>query len=273
MPSIRSFPWTSVAVGLACAAVVVFDGRPSHADSAKEGDSVSPDSTPTGDAPPTGVDPAAWRLYRRGLDHFNAGRYGAAVADFRASYDVTPSPGLLYNIAQALRLGGDCVGARAAYDGFLATNPPEKIRRRAEARLAELNGCASGPRQPLALAAPPLPISSLPSGAVSAGSPASRGARTTSRPFPRRRAGGIASGAAALLLASAGVYFGVSAGAASDDVSRTVHEARPWDATSMAREREGLRHETWSVGFGAAALVAGAVSGWLLLFPAEQGEP
>jgi hypothetical protein len=269
MPSIRSFLSTSAAVALACAAVVVVDGRPSHADPAREGDSLSPE------APPAGVDPAAWRLYRRGLDHFNAGRYGDAVDDFRASYDVTPSPGLLYNVAQALRLGGDCAGARKAYDEFLATNPPEKIRRRTEARLAELKGCASGPTQPPALAARPPPISSLPpSFAISSGAPASKGgARTASRSFSRRRAGGIASSAAALVFAAAGVYFGVSAGAASDDVSRAVNEARPWDATSMAREREGLRHETWSIGFGAAALVAGAVSAWLLLYPAEQGAP
>jgi len=99
-------------------------------------------------APPPGDqggDQRARRLTEEGLRQFANHRYDRAVEAFEASYDIVPLPGLLYDLAQAHRLKGDCKVAHSFYTRFLASAPPEKIRKRAEARLAEMEACSGQP--------------------------------------------------------------------------------------------------------------------------------
>jgi tetratricopeptide (TPR) repeat protein len=67
-------------------------------------------------------------------DHIAAGkrafadqRYAEAAAEFRAAYDLQPDPKLLYSIAQAQRMAGDCTGAIASYEAFIATKSDPKL--------------------------------------------------------------------------------------------------------------------------------------------------
>lgn len=68
--------------------------------------------------------PEAQALYERGLGRFQAHDYGGAIADFEAGYAIEPRREFLFAEGQAKRLGGDCKGAVALYQRFLATNPP-----------------------------------------------------------------------------------------------------------------------------------------------------
>ena len=45
--------------------------------------------------------------YDKAVSHFNANEYGPAAEEFLAVYKAVPQPALLYNAAQAYRLGGD----------------------------------------------------------------------------------------------------------------------------------------------------------------------
>ncbi len=67
--------------------------------------------------------PEAAALYTRGLERFAARDYAAAIADLEAGYAIEPRREFLFAEGQAKRLAGDCKGAVALYQRFLATDP------------------------------------------------------------------------------------------------------------------------------------------------------
>ena len=67
--------------------------------------------------------PEAAALYTRGLERFSARDYAGAIADLEAGYAIEPRREFLFAEGQAKRLAGDCKGAVALYQRFLATNP------------------------------------------------------------------------------------------------------------------------------------------------------
>ena len=67
--------------------------------------------------------PEAAVLYKRGLERFTARDFAGAVADLEAGYTIDPRREFLFAEGQAKRLAGDCKGAVALYQRFLATSP------------------------------------------------------------------------------------------------------------------------------------------------------
>lgn len=100
--------------------------------------------------PPSPADQA----HRAGKEAFARGDYPEAAARFdealRLSGDVTH----LFNLAQALRLAGDCPAAYRSYRIFLAEWPDAPNRADVEAKMAALEGCA---RPPVRLTPVPVP--------------------------------------------------------------------------------------------------------------------
>lgn len=82
------------------------------------------------DAPEMSADAEA-RL-KRGLEHYAAKDYEAAIAEFSTAYDLEPHPQFLYAWAQAERLSGDCPSAVTLYRRFLDTGPDESQAAAAE---------------------------------------------------------------------------------------------------------------------------------------------
>ncbi len=66
--------------------------------------------------------PSAEDLYTEGKAAYDRADYQAAVAKWQASYDLSKESGLLFNLAQAKRLAGDCVSALATYRRVLASD-------------------------------------------------------------------------------------------------------------------------------------------------------
>ena len=93
--------------------------------------------------PPTAEARAVARAhYEKAVNHFNAGEYVAAADEFLAVHDAVPQPALLYNAAQAYRLGGDGPKALENYRTFLKEAPNAKQRPDVERRIKELEGKA-----------------------------------------------------------------------------------------------------------------------------------
>jgi hypothetical protein len=86
----------------------------------------------------------ARKLAEKGRAAHNAGNYNAAVSAFKEAYVLAPSPGLLFNIAQAYRLAGSCDESAWMYRRFLDTNPLGEHRALAEGHLAAVEKCGSG---------------------------------------------------------------------------------------------------------------------------------
>ncbi len=89
-------------------------------------------------APPATSDKSrtvAQKVYSQGVDHYKAGRMVEALAAFRASYDMVPSPNSHLMIARTLRDRGDLVEAYAEY-GKVVTEAEEAAQREARYRSA-----------------------------------------------------------------------------------------------------------------------------------------
>ena len=64
--------------------------------------------------------PTPETLYTEGQTAYERGDYGAAITKWQAAYDLSKENGLLFNLAQAKRLAGDCAGALTSYRNFVA---------------------------------------------------------------------------------------------------------------------------------------------------------
>ena len=67
--------------------------------------------------------PGAEDLYTEGKIAYDRADYATAVAKWQAAYDLSKESDLLFNLAQAKRLSGDCTGAIATYHRFIADDP------------------------------------------------------------------------------------------------------------------------------------------------------
>lgn len=117
----------------------------------------------TDPATPDAVPPEARALAARGRALHDAGDYRRAIAAFAGAYAIAPSPGLLFNLAQASRLNGDCAGARGLYRRFLATGPHAEARALAHTHLKAVERCARARAGPPRFATPATtPATTLP---------------------------------------------------------------------------------------------------------------
>ncbi|HVR61962.1 MAG TPA: hypothetical protein VMU50_08690 [Polyangia bacterium] len=187
-------------------------------------------------APPADAAPpmseAARAHYDRGLALFAAKDYRAAIAELAAGFAIEPRREFLFAEAQAQRLGGDCRGAVALYQRFLATEPPAIQVSAAQVGLAR---CA----QQMATAPPPAPLIPTPAPAVPAPS-VDRG------PWYRDAAGGVLLGAG---IVAAGVGAGLVISAADATNTGVTYDDYSQKRASIERR--------WNI--GAVALAAGAV--------------
>lgn len=90
--------------------------------------------------------------YEAGKRLFLAKRYAEALDEFRRALALAPRPEVLYSIAQAQRLLGDCPSAIETYRAFLAGRPGEPL---ADYARANIERCEAEPRNPSV--APDLP--------------------------------------------------------------------------------------------------------------------
>lgn len=84
----------------------------------------------TGHAEPARVD-----HYEAGKRLFLAKRYTEALDEFRRALAIAPRPEVLYSIAQAQRMLGDCPSAIETYRAFLAGRPGEPLADYARANI------------------------------------------------------------------------------------------------------------------------------------------
>jgi tetratricopeptide (TPR) repeat protein len=71
---------------------------------------------------------AARDHFKKGTKAYDLGRYLEAAHEYEAAYELKDDPALLFNIAQAYRLGGDSVDAIRAYKSFVERRPARTTR-------------------------------------------------------------------------------------------------------------------------------------------------
>ena len=108
--------------------------------------------------------------YDKAVSHFNANEYVAAGDEFLLVHKAVPQPALLYNAAQAYRLGGDGPKALENYRAFLKEAPDAKQRPDVERRIAELEHKVVAVKNVPDMAVP----APTPSGSPSGGTPSTK---------------------------------------------------------------------------------------------------
>ncbi len=184
--------------------------------------------------------------------------YLAAAAEYQAAYDLSGLPGLLYNVAQSYRLGGEKEKAAAAYRLFLEKAPDHQLAEVARGHLQALERDLAGARL-LPPEGPDAP----------AHRPAANGPQATeeraAEPARANRAGrtlriaGLISAGVGLVALGGALHYGIEARKASDAIS---DNDEGWTGSLLDRYDEGQSAENRMfvlAGVGAAALAGGAV--------------
>jgi tetratricopeptide (TPR) repeat protein len=107
-------------------------------------------------APVTDAHERARALFDRGQVQYALGEYDQAIALFREAYELSSAPILLFNIAQAHRLKGDCAHAVELYRHFVRIAPDAPLAEEARRHISTLAPtCALDHRAPPAPEAEP----------------------------------------------------------------------------------------------------------------------
>jgi hypothetical protein len=213
----------------------------------------------------------ARRLAEIGREAHQRGDYGRAIVAFKEAYVLAPSPGLLFNLAQAYRLQGNCDDAALMYRRYIAAARPwGEERALAEGHLATVVRCVQKRNlnlpadQTLASISMPLP-----------GGPDSL---LVTKRAPEDRSGGKALRVTGLSVTigggvalAAATYFGVRAYRDSEEAERRYAEGASWQEVAPIHQRGERAERTakW-LGIGGGIGAAAGVTLYLLGRRAEH---
>lgn len=225
------------------------------------------------DEPASSVPAKARTLAARGRAAHDAGNYSGAIAAFTQAYAMAPAPALLFNLAQAYRLQGNCDDAALMYRRFIATNPSPEVRSLAENHLATVERCM----HKLALN---IPVGSTPASApgfVASAAPMHPQASVAiSLDRPSRKAelekdvgiGLVIGGSTSLAIAT---YYAFRAHNASNDVAAAYAKGAKWkDIAPIDARGKSAESRAQLFGVGGALGVAGGVVTYLIGKHTEQ---
>lgn len=160
------------------------------------------------ETPVAGADKEARHLFAEGQIRYSLGEYEAAIAAFRRAYELSSAPGLLFNIAQAHRLNGQCRQALEIYRHFIRLAPPSSEHQaEAERQVAILIPRCGTPALSVPTAPAPAPKVEVAAPAIVLTRPSQAEPERAPPGWSTRRqaaagllAGGIAAGVAAGIL-------------------------------------------------------------------------
>lgn len=210
---------------------------------------------------------SAEHFYVEGQDAYDHGDYTTAIAKWQTSFQLSGEHSLLFNIAQAHRLAGDCVDALATYRRFLATGPSDQ-RQLAEDLARELDGqCGVHPQlpqPPLLPQLPPPPIPEIKKSLAPVLNLAFRRNDPQDPPGHALRIAGVATSVAGLALIVTGLYLSHHGSAIGDDVTAACRAGCDWTAW-RAQDADGRRDVAIGRVLGVVGGV-GAVAGVVLYY-------
>jgi tetratricopeptide (TPR) repeat protein len=268
----RRFGLLSYTMGL-WLALAAFGAR-AYADDAAAGAATADDEK----------DRKAKDLYEQGNTHYDLAEYDQAIELFKQAYSLSHRPTLLYNIAQAYRLKGDCEQALQVYKNYLRVDPSSPFRAKVESRIAEMEACVKDPsRKPVEKEAIQKDQGGTGGGAPGvggagggtggaggggaggagggggggSGGEAHRGGGT------KKLIGYVSMGVGAALVGT-GIYFSMQAGDKADDVAAACPESAPctWDDELKGIQSDGEAAERNAIilyAVGGAAVAGGVV--------------
>jgi tetratricopeptide (TPR) repeat protein len=222
-------------------------------------------------APPEVIPPKARALAVQGRAFHDAGDYGNAIIAFKEAYVMAPSPGLLFNLAQAYRLAGNCDDAALMYRRYIATGPSVEGRTIAEGQLESVERCTHKASLgiPQDAGVPIVIKTDRASGSLFATSP--RTGSDRARLEKTVGLGFVIGGGVALGVAT---YYGFEARSSAADVEKGYAMGAKWKDLADIDAR-GKHAETLATvfGIGGGVAVAGGVALYLIGRSSEHLAP
>jgi hypothetical protein len=207
----------------------------------------------------------AAELYDKGKRHFDIAEYSAAIAAWKEAYLLSSEPLLLFNIAQAHRLSGDCAQANRFYMNYKRVQPKPPKQAELDSAMQKCAGVppATGDTTPTTIDVPP-PVEPQPPPVVTQAPPPAEPAPHVDVYEDRGRTyriAGIALGGAGVGAAVVAGIFAMRANSKSSDVEGQ-RAGTQWDPSLAQTERDGKSAQTNARVFttiGIGALVGGTV--------------
>ncbi len=204
----------------------------------------------------------AKQLYDEGLRHYNVAEYPEAIAAWKQAYLIAKKPILLFNIAQAYRLAGDCKQALTFYDSYEREEPHPKNQDELDQALAlckdakDATPITPDKPPPVADKPPPVPDQPVPPPDTSVAR-APEPARVEPVANPKRRTA-IVVGGVGVAFGITGIVFALDARAQQGKVANVTS----WTQTDNDIQTRGVRDNRLAVvcgGLGVAGIATGVV--------------
>lgn len=216
-------------------------------------------------------------LAQKGRAAHDDGDYPRAIAALKEAYVIAPAPGLLFNLAQAYRLQGNCDDAALMYRRFLATSPEAAGRELARQHLATVERCIRKRSldipfdESMAYLRVPAPPPDL--GVLDAPGGPDSGA-SDDRPRSLKQDVGLGLGIGGIASLGVATFYGLRAYSAAQDVEDAYARGVKWKEIE-ARHAEGKRAATVAkvVGVGGGVALAAGVTLYVLGRREERALP
>lgn len=204
-------------------------------------------------------------LYDRGKRHFDIAEYAAAIAAWKEAYLLSSEPLLLFNIAQAHRLAGDCAQANRFYLNYKRVQPRPPNQAELDSAMAKCAGVApatgDGGQTTITppVVEPPPSVVEPPPETV----PPQREATPETVEVDQGRTwrlSGLAIGAAGGVAGAIAIVYAVRASEKADDIA-SLPPGTQWTKELDDAQADGQSAQTRSRVFGVisvAALIGGA---------------
>jgi hypothetical protein len=206
-------------------------------------------------------------LSDRGLRQYQTGDFEAAIESFLAAYALSNRPALLFNVAQAYRLTGDCGRAAEYYRRYLGADVDQGLRASIEKRLAEMETCLrrqdvrDGAVASFAVTAMPVPAGAAPNAAhqLTISPAVSKPEEATPK---SRQPRVIAFVGSAVVLGAVGTFLEMHARSAEADLSNRYAAGGTWDDAAQQRLDEGNRDRVLAISSFVIAALSAAIGVW-----------
>lgn len=187
------------------------------------------------------ADPTAEMLYSEGQAAYDRADYVLAIDRWQESYRLSQEPALLYNVAQAYRMAGDCTHALSSYRQFVAADPLSERRPLADDFVRELEGRCGHP------------------------TPVVQDPRHVESPDSGRslKIAGLVTGGAGAALVITGLLMGRRASTLGDEVSRACAESCDW---TEQRSKDAAGRRAALIGYSLDAVGVAAIAGGALMY-------
>jgi len=199
-------------------------------------------------------------LSDQGLAAYQRGDFDAAIESFMGAFALSNNPGLIFNVAQAYRLKGDCGHAKEHYRRYLDLVPDSALKSSVDRRIDEMESClqanvaAANPSRTVAASPSTTPVTPTGGLRAVAAAPALSPRPSPAAPEKHRALTWTLRGSAAALLASAAVFGGLAWDARGDAEDTSLQ--RPAVEASDRYARDSALAWTFAV----SGLACGVIS-------------